>query len=375
MRTNILLLFLVFTFVSCATPSEHGALTIANGTFVDNKGREVILNGINHVNKNVEQKHIDPNDKAYFTQFRNWGFNVVRFGINWAELEPSPGVINEYYLTQLDERVRWAQELGLWLYFDFHQDLYGTDFGNGAPSWATITDGQAHVSGEIWSDAYILSGAVHHAFDNFWNNTLASDSVGVQHHYLNCLHLIADRYKNSPAVAGYDVMNEPFMGSGSVEVLPFLMRGFAAGINKFGRQRLSVDQIAAAWYGNEQKMELMEMLNNKAIYDEMVNTADSVVNVFEQGVLSDFYQQARDAIRSTGSEQIIFLEHSYFCNLGIASRFKIPVGEDGREDALCCYAAHGYDLVTDSKDNKSQGKGRVEFIFDQIAKSGVRKAT
>lgn len=374
MKTSTLLSLLFFVFASCTSLPEDGGLTISNGKFADNKGREVILNGINHVNKSVEQKHIDPNDKAHFMQFRDWGFNIVRFGISWAELEPSPGVINEHYLTQIDERVQWAKELGIWLYLDFHQDLYGVGLGNGAPEWATITDGQAHVTGEIWSDSYMLSGAVHRAFDNFWNNTVASDSVGLQDHYLNCLKLVAERYKDSPSVAGYDVMNEPFMGSGSVEVLPFLMHGFATGLNKCKGENVKADEIAAGWSDNEKKMQFIETLNDKAIYNEMVMAADSVVNVFETGVLSDFYQKARDVIRTTGSQQIIFLEHNYFCNLGVPSRFKMPVDQDGKPDGLCCYAPHGYDLVTDSKNNTMQGRGRVEFIFDQIVKNSVRKS-
>lgn len=377
MKTNALLslFLLLFTFPSCHTLPEERRLTISNGTFTDSRGREVILNGINHVNKNSEQKHIDPNDKAHLTQFRDWGFNIVRFGINWAELEPSPGVFNEHYLTQLDERVQWAEELGIWLYFDFHQDLYGVGMGNGAPEWATITEGQPHVTGEIWSDSYALSGAVHRAFDHFWMNTAASDGVGLQDHYLKCLKLISERYKNSPSVAGYDVMNEPFMGSRSVEVLPSLMYGFATGLKKCKGENVEATEIAAAWSTGEKKMQFLEMLNDKAMYQEMVIAADSIVNDFETGVLSDFYQKARDVIRGTGSQQIIFLEHNYFCNLGIPSRFKIPVDRDGKPDGLCCYAPHGYDLVTDSKNNTKQGTGRVEFIFDQIVKNGTRKST
>lgn len=375
MKINILLLLLITVFRGCNSSSQQNTLTISNGTFVDGYGREVILNGINHVNKNPEQKHIDPDDEEIFTQFRDWGFNIIRFGINWAELEPEPGVINEYYLQQIDKRVQWAEERGIWLYIDFHQDLYGGTIGNGAPQWATITDGAEHVKGDVWSDSYVLSGAVHRAFDNFWDNRTASDGVGLQDHYLNCLKLVSQRYKNSPSVAGYDVMNEPFMGSRSADVFPALISGYVQGLKKSKGEILTLEEAVSKWSVGEDKMQILEMLNNKEIFNEMVGAADSIVNSFEKNVLSAFYQRARDVIRSTGSEQIIFLEHNYFSNLGVPSRFTMPVDADGNVDKLCCYAPHTYDLVTDTKNNTKQGYGRVEFIFEQIARSAVAKAS
>lgn len=375
MKTNILLLFLITVLGACHSSSQKNILTISNGAFVDGSGREVILNGINHVNKNAEQNHIDSDDEEILTQFRDWGFNIVRFGINWAELEPEPGVINEHYLRQIDKRVQWAEELGIWLYLDFHQDLYGGTMGNGAPQWATITDGEEHVKGDIWSDSYVLSGAVHRAFDNFWENRIASDGLGLQDHYLNCLKLVSQRYKNSPSVAGYDVMNEPFMGSRSVDVFPALISGYVQGLKKSRGEVLTLEEVASKWSVGEDKMQIFEALNDKAIFNEMVCAADSIVNSFEKNTLSAFYQRARDAIRSTGSQQIIFLEHNYLSNLGVPSRFSMPVDTDGNVDKRCCYAPHGYDLVTDSKNNTRQGYGRVEFIFEQIVRNAVSKAS
>lgn len=56
------------------------------------------------------------------------------------------------------------------LILDMHQDLYSRKFDNGAPLWATLDDGAEHVTGTIWSDAYLMSPAVQRAFDNFWQN-------------------------------------------------------------------------------------------------------------------------------------------------------------------------------------------------------------
>ncbi|MEG0456206.1 MAG: cellulase family glycosylhydrolase, partial [Bacteroides sp.] len=62
-------------------------------------------------------------------------------------------------------------------------------------------------------------------------------------------------------------------------------------------------------------------------------------------------------------------------NLGVPSRFSMPVDTDGNVDKRCCYAPHGYYLVTDSKNNTRQGYGRVEFIFEQIVRNAASKAS
>ena len=79
---------------------------------MDSLGRELVLNGINHVTKSPEDRYVYPNDEQLFKEFRNWGINCIRYGINWDGLEPEPGQYNESYLQEIDRRVRWAEENG-----------------------------------------------------------------------------------------------------------------------------------------------------------------------------------------------------------------------------------------------------------------------
>ena len=88
--------------------------------------------GSNHVTKSPEDRYVYPNDEQLFKEFRNWGINCIRYGINWDGLEPEPGQYNESYLQEIDRRVRWAEENGIYLILDMHQDLFGRKFGNGA---------------------------------------------------------------------------------------------------------------------------------------------------------------------------------------------------------------------------------------------------
>lgn len=180
-------------------------LRIAGEKVVDQQGRTVILNGLNHVNKNTKDKYLNPDDEKLFKQFKSWGFNCIRYGIIWDGLEPQPGVINMDYLNEIDKRVKWAEDNGIYLILDMHQDLYSQQFSDGAPEWATITDNAPHHTGDIWALSYFISPAVHNAFDNFWANTPAPDGVGIQDHYIRLWTVIAERYKNSPSVLGFDI--------------------------------------------------------------------------------------------------------------------------------------------------------------------------
>lgn len=352
---------------------EADYLSVSGNRFTDNQGRTVILNGINHVNKSQGDGYVNKNDEMIFPKFKEWGFNCIRYGISWDGLEPEPGKINEAYLKEIDKRVKWAEENDLWLILDMHQDLYGLKYGNGAPLWATIDEGLPHEIGDVWSDSYLISPAVHKAFDNFWKNTPASDGVGLQDHYIFLWKTLAKRYAASPSVAGFDVMNEPFMGSDGMKVFPKLLEGYASVIAQRTGQIPSEADMVDMWGNEEKRVAALASLNNKEEYGAILNHAFEPVRVFEQGPLSDFYQRVRDAIREVNKQQIIFLEHTYFCNLGVTSSFTIPTDKNGNKDLLCAYAPHGYDLVTDTKGVATPAYERVELIFDRIFEAGKQK--
>lgn len=369
-----LFLFIAFISVQCTNgPASTGFLSVSGQRFVDEEGRTVILNGINHVNKSPEQGYVTDNDEVLFKRFKDWGFNCVRYGINWDGLEPEPGKINEDYLKEIDKRVAWAEQQGIWLILDMHQDLYGRKFGNGAPLWATLDDNLPHETGDVWSDAYLVSPAIHKSFDNFWKNAPASDGIGIQDHYIYVWTTLAKRYVNSPSVAGFDIMNEPFMGSDAQQVFPKLLEGYAAVLAAQTGKQPAEAELAAMWGNETERVKTLAQLNNKEIYASILDNAYGVVSTFEQGPLSDFYQRTRDAIRAVNKRQILFLEHNYFCNLGVSSSFKIPIDAEGKKDPLCAYAPHGYDLVTDTRGVASPGEQRVELIFTRIFEAGEVK--
>ena len=283
------------------------AIQIKNQRFVDKEERTIIWNGLNLVEKDPSKGYIQAEDETNFKQFRLWGINCIRYGIHWDGLEPEPGQINETFLRELDKRVQWARENDLYLILDMHQDLYGRKFDNGAPIWATLDEGLPHLEGTVWSDAYLISPAVQKSFDNFWQNTAATDGMGVQDHYINVWKVLAKRYADSTSVVGFDIMNEPFMGSKAPLVLQRLLEGLGGYLAQVTQRAPTEEELQSILLDEKKRTEALSLLDDSKVFKGILEHAQKEVNLFEENQLSEFYQKVRDAIRSTGSKQILFL--------------------------------------------------------------------
>lgn len=158
-------------------------IKISGHHFYDEHGRQVFLHGINMVCKRPDLNYICKWDDDDFRKLHEWGLNVIRFGVYWDALEPEPGIYDDEYIEHVRKHIQRAHKYDLKIIIDMHQDLYSSEYGGGAPAWATISDGEEYEAGTVWSDAYLFNGAVQKAFDHFWNNTKVADGVGLQDHY------------------------------------------------------------------------------------------------------------------------------------------------------------------------------------------------
>jgi len=362
-------------FSSCSNNkvSNTGFIKIEDQRFVDEDDRQVILKGINYINKNKDEKYLPQHGTEIFQQFSKWGFNCIRLGIIWDGLEPMPGKYNEEYLLEIDKRIQWAADNGIYVFLDMHQDLYGSKFSDGAPEWATLDEGLPHYTGAVWSDSYLISPAVQTAFDNFWKNAPDPDGIGLQDHYANLWKHIATRYANNTTVIGYDIMNEPFMGSPANEVMPQMLMAYAQVlVEETGQEPPSVEELAAMWGAEESRIEALNFIASKERFSKVVDAVYELNADFEKNQLQPFYQKVADAIREVDKNHILFLEHSYFSNTGVSSAIEPTKLADGSTDPLVAYAAHGYDLVVDTKEVENPSYERVEFIFERINETGKR---
>lgn len=179
-------------------------------------------------------------------QIRALGFDVIRLPVSWSLLEPAPGRYDPAYIDRIAQVVDWARQQGIYVLIDMHQDAYSrftpetaplsasplasasiesANHADGAPAWAVLASG---VPAEAVNGQPELNAYVEAAFTSFWLNRVPTDAngsplpqgeapgPGLQDHYIGAIARLATRFKNDPAVVGYEIMNEPLPG-----VIPF----------------------------------------------------------------------------------------------------------------------------------------------------------
>jgi endoglycosylceramidase len=182
----------------------------------DRWGRVVISHGINVVSaaKGAPDR-LGGVDEAIVSDLADrWGFNVVRHLIFWDAIEPAPGQFNARYLDLVEQRLDWYSEHGIYVVLDMHQDIWSACFtGDGAPEWASITDGVEFTS-DPDQDWFMqnLDPAVQNAGMNFFMPE-RGHAEELQAGYVASWQEVVGRFADHPAVLGYDVMNEPTFNS------------------------------------------------------------------------------------------------------------------------------------------------------------------
>jgi len=200
----------------------------ADARIVDDHGDEVLLRGVNvnslgdYFQANPAYKTTIPVTDADWSAMSAAGFDVVRLLISWSRLEPTRGHIDQAYLDEIHAAVAAAARHGIWSVIDMHQDAWGKYVASppgkacpadsepgigwdGAPEWATITDGADTCAA---AGVRELAPAVMHAFDHFY-----ADTDGIQTELVEAWAAVATSFAGDPAVAGYDLLNEPNWGT------------------------------------------------------------------------------------------------------------------------------------------------------------------
>ncbi|MBN2310269.1 MAG: cellulase family glycosylhydrolase [Candidatus Hydrogenedentes bacterium] len=350
-------------------------MTVDGRRFVDPEGRTLTLHGVNIEDKNRAHNYQSWHGPEDFARMRGWGFNCIRLIIIWDGVEPEPGQFDEAYLAEVDKRVQWAKDNGIYVLLDMHQDLFSAKLGaDGAPAWACLDGGKANVKmGTVWSNAYLTSEAVHTAFDNFWANAPGPDGVGIQDHFAAAWRHVAQRYADEPAVVGYDLFNEPFIGSGVYDGLMAMLGAFAATLTeKQGAEAPEMGDLMQTFMDEAGRAQFYEYMNDMDVFASAMAAGAEAFAEFERTKLADMYNRVCAAIREVDKNHILFIETSMFSNAAVPSGVVPIVGPDGEREPLQAFAPHGYDIVTDTPDVANANPERVELIFKLHADTAAR---
>ncbi|MDR0876689.1 MAG: cellulase family glycosylhydrolase [Treponema sp.] len=189
--------------------------------------------------------------EAHFDRLHRRGLTFIRLVITWEALEHAgPGIYDEAYLAYLRKLLLIAEEKGISIFIDPHQDVWSRwTGGDGAPAWTLEALGidldkldetgsaltrqrygefhrtKKHPEGEpyprmVWPSNYNRYAAATLFTLFFAGNTYAPDvkvageSVQdwLQGHYIAAMRHCYRRLKNCAAIAGWGSMNEPYHG-------------------------------------------------------------------------------------------------------------------------------------------------------------------
>ena len=165
-----------------APPAETKAtvalpvIAVQGNRFVDPNGKTVIFRGL-ALSDPAELAKKKQWGRHYFEEAKKWNANVVRIPIHPADWRR---VGEAAYLTMLDEAVQWSGELGMYVIIDWHT------IGN-------LLTGVYHTPRYLTSRDETF---------RFW-------------------YTIAERYKNNPVVALYELYNEPTNRDGNMGPMPW----------------------------------------------------------------------------------------------------------------------------------------------------------
>ena len=189
----------------------------------DDAGRQVLLRGVNlnHLGDYFQSHPALPTvadlDDTDWDDLAADGMNVVRLVTNWSAWEPGRDQLDPTYSAKVHAAVDAANERGIYVVIDMHQDAWskfvftpaeevcppGTrhQIGwDGAPSWATFTDGAPTCT----PGSREQSPAVKTAWGAFYANR-----DGVRDELAELWGHIATEFADEPGVAGFDLLNEP----------------------------------------------------------------------------------------------------------------------------------------------------------------------
>ncbi len=347
-------------------------IRVENLKFTDEKGRTRLFNGMNIDDKLIDRDSFRYNlDDEFFKKFRMYGLDFIRLAVTWQNLEPRAGEYNESYLKSIDGIFERAAKHGVYILLDLHQDLYsgfdGVGGGDGAPGWACMSDGlKMRNPRVVWVEGYLLCGCTRRCFDHFWNNDI-THGMGLQDRFALLWRMLAERYGGSPALFGFDLLNEPFPGSPGKKMIFRLAKSAAKNIafnGKLDRKRIIKSAVKKDMRG------LLDSIDGSIVPDIMCKL-DSLQAEFDIKVYSPFLNRITKAIREVTPNGIIMMEQSFLCNGG-ARHFVPPVTVDGKREEQQCFGPHSYDIAVDTPLYKYANAGRVKAFFNEMRSTQLR---
>ena len=173
--------------------------------FFDRDGRIKVYHGVNVCNYSKwNEDNLPWHTEKDYEKLKEYGFNLVRFVIFWAAIEPERGIYNNEYISKVKGHISILNKLGIDVILDLHQDLYNKKFsGNGFPDWALPEGDLPFKPKKKWYLNYFQKSVIK-SYSHFWK------SESLRSSYIDMLCYVQNQFVGTNNVIGIDVMNEPF---------------------------------------------------------------------------------------------------------------------------------------------------------------------
>nr|CAH8820794.1 unnamed protein product [Trichobilharzia regenti] len=223
----LLLLLLLLTQSSSSSPQPGSTqLTGLNkitlntdGQFIDTRGFIKLFRGFNSVRKSFPWYSQQVLNITQMKMFQNWGINTIRLQVMWSGVYPHQSTINTTYLDQIEKIVNLFAQYNIYVILDMHQDALSSRYGtyDGIPLWLIDQFKRpSHALQYPWPYkqapncemcnylTYECSNAAQQLYDNVSNSWS---------HWGDFWEVIAERFRHTTNVLGYELINEPPPGN------------------------------------------------------------------------------------------------------------------------------------------------------------------
>ncbi|KAJ1471063.1 glycoside hydrolase superfamily [Baffinella frigidus] len=227
--------------------------------------KERVFHGVNAVVKgppwrpstdgfNVDSSLVDED----FALLQKAGVTVIRLGLMWAGVEPTRGVYDAGYVSEMVALARKAADYGIYTLLDMHQDVMSEKFcGEGFPAWAAQPSGSLAFpepagfafTNDAKSGIPSAGDCEKHAWSQFYFSEAASTAFqalydnkdGLLDSWAAMWAHVAGAFKGESHILGAELINEPW--AGDVIHRPTLLLPKIADLKNF---QPAYDKLAAA---------------------------------------------------------------------------------------------------------------------------------
>ncbi len=220
-----------------APPQDMALFVRRNGQQLVQNGQPVQLNGVafgNWVWNNSGTPPTLHHNEQDFARLREMNLNCIRFYLNYAyfESDATPYTYKASGWDWLDQQVSWAKKHGISLILNMHVPQGGYQSqGNGAALW-NVPENQKRLTA-LW-------------------------------------RAIAQRYRNEPTVAGYDLLNEPVTPR-SIDQWKDLAQGITAAIRAVDQAHLIVverlNAVGTEWKDVNGERNMFLLQDDNVLYE------------------------------------------------------------------------------------------------------------